>query len=126
MTKGQGGEPSQKGHFYGGSGGEIAHKGHLYTVIFAFYCSFKNHFFEKISKTNVLTPIYHNFCVLSHFKQQFHRKIAKIFENGAFGAVCPFGAKGTFCPRCPREAKGRGAAAPAAPAVPAPLIYISK
>ena len=49
-TKGQGGEPSQEGHFYGGSGGEISHKGHLHIVIFAFYCSFKNHFYEKSHK----------------------------------------------------------------------------
>ena len=49
----------------------------LYTLIFAFYCSFKKQFFEKKRKV-FLNLLYHNlFHCIS--KQQSSEEIAKIF-----------------------------------------------
>ena len=47
-TQSAGGEPSQKGHFYGGSGGEISQKGN-FQIVFSLFIAVLRRKFSKIS-----------------------------------------------------------------------------
>ena len=52
----------------------------LYTLIFAFYCSFNKHFFQKLNKNN-FNPRYSNFYFLLHCKKHIFQKSLKLLKR---------------------------------------------
>ena len=115
MTKGKG-EAShlRKGTFTGAAGARFRIKG-----IVSKYFSPKNGYCSKFSRY-----VYHdqpkNYFLL-HIYQKISVKVLRIFLRRLLRRKTPLfpilslGAKGTFCPRWPREAKGREGSRPRCP-----------